>query len=119
MSSRDSSLTRSCSPKGNSWIEVNSFVEMPHLNVASLFISISIGKFGQIITSHSEQINQFFFVGMIHKNFNKGLDEPGTFLRITLRGISCGITNIKNFVKLQYEINFVKTKYTFIPGMVE
>ena len=53
-----------------SGFEIDSFVQMPHFDVTSLFFAIGISEFGQIVTGHSQQIYQFPVMSMVHE----GLD---------------------------------------------
>ena len=51
-------------------VEVYPLVKMPHLNIASLFLSHLIGEVTQPLAGHPQQIHQLCVMSMVHENLH-------------------------------------------------
>jgi len=66
------------------WVEVDSFVEVAHLDVARLLLAEVVGKLAEPFRGHPQQVDQLFVVRMVAEHLHQALDKPVKFNNGTL-----------------------------------
>jgi len=72
---------KSCSwGSSQSRVKGNPLVEMPHLNITSLLLSLLIGEVAEPLAGHPQQVDQLRVMGVGHEHFHKALHKPCAML---------------------------------------
>jgi len=61
-------------------IEVDSFVQVPHLHVARLLLAQLVGELAEPLRGHPQEVDQLLVVRVVAEHLDQALDEPGKII---------------------------------------